>query len=132
VAGEGEVGDADAVRGVAVGVRLATFPVVLSSDTRPPFACGHELAVTLESERPGDVVGRYTRSAEAVFVALARPGVPRSTRAAIPSEVREHPASCAERRIQFALCVIAAEREVGAARRIRPPGRDELPVGLPH
>src|SRR5207247_7542946 len=120
VAGEGEVGDANVGRGPAVGIHLATFPVVLSSDASPPFAGGHDLAVALESERPGHVVARSARAAEAVLMLLARPRVPRPTHAAIPPEIREHPASCAERRIQFALRVIAAEREVGAARPIRP------------
>src|SRR5439155_13187985 len=98
-----------------------------------PPTCGHELAPTPQAERPGHVVARYTRAAGGAFtVAPARPRVPRSTRAAIPPEIREHPACCAERRIQFALRAIAAEREVDTARRIRAPGRDELPVGLPH
>src|SRR5206468_8707314 len=64
VAGDGDVAEADAGWvAVAVVVRRAALPVVLSSDAGPPFAGGHELPVTLEGERKGDVVARYTPAA---------------------------------------------------------------------
>src|SRR5439155_530108 len=83
VAGDGDVAEADAGWvAVAVGVHRAALPVVLSSDAGPPFAGGHELPVTLEGERKGDVVARYTPAAlAAVFVALALPRVPPPARA---------------------------------------------------
>ena len=91
------------VAGPEEGVRASVGIVAGHDDVTAPSARGHDLAVSLESDGKGLISG---------------------------TEVRGHEAPGAERRIETAVGVVASQRKDRVARDIRPPGHDELAVGL--